>query len=62
MQNDVEELLKRAVKAASEAELKRYVDWTKEFGEDGVQQGLFQTHDKPFSSNPAALCTSLIVP
>ncbi|KAK8807740.1 hypothetical protein WA171_000689 [Blastocystis sp. BT1] len=34
--DDIEELLKRAVKAASEAELKRYVQWTKEFGEDGV--------------------------
>ena len=37
IQDDIEELLKRAVKAASEAELKRYVQWTKEFGEDGVQ-------------------------
>ena len=42
LQDDIEELLKRAVKAASESELKRYVDWTKEFGEDGVQECLWK--------------------
>ena len=33
---DIPALLKRAVKAASASELKRYEDWTKEFGEEGV--------------------------
>ncbi|KAK8830186.1 hypothetical protein WA577_005876, partial [Blastocystis sp. JDR] len=33
---DIPELLKRAVKAASASELERYEKWTKEFGEDGV--------------------------
>ena len=33
---DIDDLLKRAVKASSAAELKRYEKWTKEFGEEGV--------------------------
>lgn len=33
---DIPELLHRAVKAASQSELKRYEQWTKEFGEEGV--------------------------